>query len=645
MIQTMRTTIQSVLFMLTLALFGPVAASAAQGEFVVATRAANVTTLTAGQWVRFAESGSGVGNNAGVFDIRWTGTGIGGHVRVSIGANSNDETQIGMVLNDASSQGAPAIGKVRLLEGAAGTTMYLEAYVNVALSSLEFVHEAGYGWALVGPTPTLSTTLTTHELDTTGAFAVNEGSKSFMVTKDGKVGIGTTTPGQKLSVAGTIESSSGFKFPDGTTQTSSGTAAGWTENTGANTVYVTTTGRTVGIGTTGPKNKLDVEGGLVVGATYSGTNTAPANGLLVEGNTGIGTTTPVNKLDVEGGLAVGATYSGTNAAPTNGLLVEGNTGIGTANPGGMINGGSYFKPDLSGLNVDILSKNNEAVLNLRSNQDIDNAHIGGLYFTRDAGQSDAHRQIASIQGRQDGTGTLAGGELWFFTKPINTAVGIDVARMMIGQSGNVGIGTTTPVNKLDVEGGLAVGVTYSGTNAVPANGLLVEGNTGIGTTTPVNKLDVEGGLAVGATYSGTNAAPTNGLLVEGKVGIGTTAPVNKLDVEGGLAVGATYSGTNTAPANGLLVEGNTGIGTTAPVNKLDVEGGLAVGATYSGTNVAPANGLLVEGNVGIGTTTPSDKLDINGTLKVRGWDAVVRSTDTVADPDKDHDLIGTLRYS
>ena len=37
----------------------------------------------------------------------------------------------------------------------------------------------------------------------------------------GKVGIGTTNPGQKLSVVGTIESTSGgFKFPDGTIQTS-----------------------------------------------------------------------------------------------------------------------------------------------------------------------------------------------------------------------------------------------------------------------------------------------------------------------------------------------------------------------------------------------------------------------------------------
>ncbi len=42
----------------------------------------------------------------------------------------------------------------------------------------------------------------------------------FSIFPNGNVGIGTATPGQKLSVAGTIESTSGgFKFPDGTIQT------------------------------------------------------------------------------------------------------------------------------------------------------------------------------------------------------------------------------------------------------------------------------------------------------------------------------------------------------------------------------------------------------------------------------------------
>jgi len=66
-------------------------------------------------------------------------------------------------------------------------------------------------------------------------------------------------------------------------------------------------------------------------------------------------------------------------------------------------------------------------------------------------------------------------------------------------------------------------------------------------------LDVEGGLAVGATYSGTTAAPANGAIIEGNVGIGTTAtPSQKLRVSipstdlltpVGLQIDNNYTGT------------------------------------------------------------------------------------------------------
>jgi len=43
---------------------------------------------------------------------------------------------------------------------------------------------------------------------------------ALFVTNNGNVGIGTVTPSERLSVSGTIESASGgFKFPDGTKQT------------------------------------------------------------------------------------------------------------------------------------------------------------------------------------------------------------------------------------------------------------------------------------------------------------------------------------------------------------------------------------------------------------------------------------------
>ena len=58
-----------------------------------------------------------------------------------------------------------------------------------------------------------------------------------------------------------------------------------------------TSGGKVGIGTTGPKGKLDVAGGLSIGS-YAGVNTPPSNGMIISDNVGIGTDSPTALLDI-----------------------------------------------------------------------------------------------------------------------------------------------------------------------------------------------------------------------------------------------------------------------------------------------------------------------------------------------------------
>lgn len=57
-------------------------------------------------------------------------------------------------------------------------------------------------------------------------IAFSEGGVEAMrIDSAANVGIGTSSPGQKLTVAGTVESTSGgFKFPDGTTQSTAASA-------------------------------------------------------------------------------------------------------------------------------------------------------------------------------------------------------------------------------------------------------------------------------------------------------------------------------------------------------------------------------------------------------------------------------------
>lgn len=75
---------------------------------------------------------------------------------------------------------------------------------------------------------------------------VEGGAEVMRITSTGNVGIGTTSPGQKLTVAGTVESTSGgFKFPDGSTQT----AAAAPSSMGANPRTLLTT-KTIAYGVT-----------------------------------------------------------------------------------------------------------------------------------------------------------------------------------------------------------------------------------------------------------------------------------------------------------------------------------------------------------------------------------------------------------
>jgi hypothetical protein len=59
------------------------------------------------------------------------------------------------------------------------------------------------------------------------------------------------------------------------------------------------------------------------------------------------------------------------------------------------------------------------------------------------------------------------------------------------------------------------------TNGSDALAVTSSGGTGIGTNSPVSKLDVNGNVSIG-TYAGTTAAAANGMVVSGTVGIGTT---------------------------------------------------------------------------------------------------------------------------
>lgn len=168
------------------------------------------------------------------------------------------------------------------------------------------------------------------------------------VASTGNVGIATSTPGSPLTVAGVVYSSTGgYKFPDGTTQTTAATSggggSGWT--TSGTYVILATSTNTVGIGIATPSNALELgldktlrlAGSLASNDTYGLSmggygyfgidSPGVGNGRFVvknSGNVGIGTSTPSAKLDVNGNILIGD-----RTAATDGYINIGGSGTGS----------------------------------------------------------------------------------------------------------------------------------------------------------------------------------------------------------------------------------------------------------------------------------------------------------------------------
>jgi hypothetical protein len=160
------------------------------------------------------------------------------------------------------------------------------------------------------------------------------------IAYDGKVGIGTTNPNSKLEVAGTISSTSGgFKFPDGTLQTTAATTSSgdsdWVITVNGN-MYSGVTGN-VGIGTSFPTEKLQVAG--TIGMNGFKLSNGAVNGyVLTSDGTGVGTWKKLPTPSGGGGTPntiakyVNATTLG-NSAITE---INGNVGIGTSLPDAVL---------------------------------------------------------------------------------------------------------------------------------------------------------------------------------------------------------------------------------------------------------------------------------------------------------------------
>jgi hypothetical protein len=234
----------------------------------------------------------------------------------------------------------------------------------------------------------------------------------------------------------------------------------------------------------------------------------------------------------------------------------------------------------------------------------------------------------------------------------------DTSIMTLLASGNVGIGTTSPIGVLDARGTGFWGIvrtipsSFGGESSI---GFISnpDGSVGTGPTTSNWLLGTNiNGYPLGQFNIRSNALGTASIFTiatNGNIGIGTTSPSAKLDITtstGGPVIYSSFlttrnwSITNPTEASGitpivlntnnawdiqtdnisrLFINDNAaaptiGISTTSPVYTLDVSGTL---------EASNANGLMLfasSGNLGIGTSSPVYKLDVSGAININSTD-------------------------
>ena len=462
---------------------------------------------------------------------------------------------------------------------------------------------------------------------------VTGGSSRLTIDTGGNVGIGTTNPPQKLAVIGNISlgnyngsdfsrsigindssgtygnGSSYIKFNElsgsGTSGTTKGAAIEFYNHLYAgntNQTMIIQANGNVGIGVTGPSAKLSL---------YNATEDVSINvntgtGGSYPKKTGISFGATSTSLGGDAEFTGGAGIQAINTAASNNItdLAFWTTTGGSPAERMRISSAGAIKFNAYGAGTLVTDASGNITVS-------SGGGVGGPYLPLSAGSGfplTGALYLGNVGGDQKIQFQRTGGnvysiehdaaQLYFYNRTTTeTPLLIQNDGDVLMNAGNVGIGTTSPVNKLNVSGDIGyTGVIGQGS---------IYGNTGNSSFSTMQLYDPATGYTTlnnqsYGYYFNTSGGTKVTILNSGNVGIGTTSPDYLLDLSK-TAVSDTYSGINLQASNyGYTIEG----GLTQ-----NIGGELIFSSNNAGTR-NPRVKFAANGNVGIGTTSPERKLHV-----------------------------------
>jgi len=397
----------------------------------------------------------------------------------------------------------------------------------------------------------------------------------------------------------------------------------------------------LGIGTPYPKNRLDVAGGTVIGASYTGATglnapiLAPVNGLVVQGPTGINTTVPGAWLDVTGNVTTnGLTVRSANTVQFNN---SGNTQFVAFRAGVLSTSTTWTWPLADGSPGTFLKTDG----------------VGNLSFVVGGGSGGGGASIgATVSGGiaksvlfVDGSGNLAQDNTLFNYDNIAKKLGFGVtspsARVhsLVGLTGNM---EAVLVNQTDTTNNPnAVRITNTGTGMglavyqagntpvsdVSAGGVYVDGtsNTGVSVNIYANQPSPSVGASLLRVHSANTAynQPTVYVRADGTntgtptIRFDAYSPLLYLNETAQMFPAGVYSldGKNDFfRINGMNAAG-TAFVPVVVVQRVD-SGGVGQGATVgintgvnTGNSTLQVNGSLATGTTSVATPYTASKND------------------------------------